>query len=499
MKKFTPIFVFSIILLVGLFTFDDYGQSWDEPDIYRYGEYSLNSYQFFFNPKALPEFDTNLNLYGPAYFMIVASVARNATNPIQIWHLMYFITFLIGGYVFYLFSKRWLSSISALGITLLFVTQPLLWGHAFINPKDIPFMVFFMTSIFLGFEMADVKLKSFRQIIMMLLAGICLGLTISFRVLGPLAGVYVIVYTILKHRLKSFSYIIPYVVVALISSYLTWPYLWKAPIANYVESLKTMSDFPFDAKVLFWRELYFPTELPRNYFLTMFSLQLTEPLLFLIFLGVLSMFVIRKAEPILLFLSWFIIPAFMIMLLRSNLYDNARQLYFLIPPLFIVAGLGLEFIFTRIFLNVKTQIAVITLIILPSIFSMVNLHPYEYVHYNSRVGGVDGAYRQFETDYWSTSFKEAMEYINQNAPQNSRILILNGFDEVARSYARPDLTIVTEETDPNPQLGYDYGLILTRKNQDERRCKNASPVHMVGRGKAIFVIVEEFEVSRFCD
>lgn len=499
MKKYIPTFVFAIILLVGLLTFDNYGQSWDEPDIYRYGEYALNAYQYFFTPNDLPEFDTNLNLYGPAYFMIVAYVARNATNPIQVWHLMYFITFLMGGYIFYLFSKRWLSSISALGVTLLFITQPLLWGHAFINPKDIPFMVFFMASIFLGFEMADANPKSIRKIIMMLVAGIFLGLTISFRVLGPLAGVFVIVYIVAKHRLQAFSYIIPYIVIAVISSYLTWPYLWKAPIANYIESLKTMSDFPFDARVLYWGELYFPTELPRDYFLTILSLQLTEPLLFLILLGVFAMFVIRKAEPILLFTGWFILPVLIVMLLRSNLYDNARQLYFLIPPLCIAAGFGLEFIFTRIFLNIKTQVILIALVILPSIYSIVNLHPYEYVYYNSRIGAVDGAYRQFETDYWSTSFKEAMEYINQNAAQNSRILILNGFDEVASSYARPDLTIVTEETDPNPQLGYDYGLILTRKNQDERRCKNATPVHMIGRGEAIFVIIEKFDDSRFCN
>lgn len=499
MNKYLPIIVFTTILFAGLLTFDNYGQSWDEPDIYRYGEYALNAYQYLFNPKDLPEFDTNLNLYGPAYFMIVAFVARNAPNPIEVWHLMYFITFLMGGYMFYLFSKRWLSSISALGVTLLFITQPLLWGHAFINPKDIPFMVFFMASIFLGFEMADANPKSFRKIMMTLFAGVFLGLTISFRVLGPLAGIFVIVYIISKHRFQSLYHIIPYIFVAGISSYLTWPYLWKAPIANYIESLRTMSDFPFDAKVLYWGELYFPTELPRNYFLTMLSLQLTEPLLFLILLGVFAMFVIRKVEPILLFISWFILPVLLVMLLRSNLYDNARQLYFLIPSLCIAAGFGLEFIFTRIFLNIKTQVVVIAFLILPSIYSIVNLHPYEYTYYNSRIGGVDGAYHQFETDYWSTSFKEAMEYINQNVAKDSRILILNGFDEVAFSYARPDLTIVTEETDQNPQLGYDYGLILTRKNQDERRCKNATPVHTIGRGEAIFVIIEKFDASRFCN
>jgi len=34
---------------------------------------------------------------------------------------------------------------------LYFAYQPLLWGHAFINPKDMPFLVFLTGSIFLGF------------------------------------------------------------------------------------------------------------------------------------------------------------------------------------------------------------------------------------------------------------------------------------------------------------------------------------------------------------
>jgi hypothetical protein len=42
-----------------------------------------------------------------------------------------------------------------MGAVLLFSTQPLIWGHAFINPKDIPFMAFFLGSIALGFQMVD--------------------------------------------------------------------------------------------------------------------------------------------------------------------------------------------------------------------------------------------------------------------------------------------------------------------------------------------------------
>ena len=47
--------------------------------------------------------------------------------------------------------KQW----GAIGAVLLFSTQPLLWGHAFINYKDVPFMAFFLGGIALGLVMVD--------------------------------------------------------------------------------------------------------------------------------------------------------------------------------------------------------------------------------------------------------------------------------------------------------------------------------------------------------
>ena len=45
-------------LLVGFLTVKDYGESWDEADIYRYANYALNAYPFFFHAQNLPAFET---------------------------------------------------------------------------------------------------------------------------------------------------------------------------------------------------------------------------------------------------------------------------------------------------------------------------------------------------------------------------------------------------------------------------------------------------------
>lgn len=506
MKK--PIVILILLsLFVGIFTFKDYGQSWDEPDIYRYADYALNAYQYFFNPQDLLEFDTNLDFYGPAYFMLTAVLARGfmmlfpAWTIVEAWHLVYFLTFLVGVVLLYLLARRWVGELAAFGTAFLFLTQPLLWGHAFINPKDTPFLVFFTASIYLGLRMVDAPPQSFQRWGWMFASGILLGMTISFRVLGPLAGLIVLSIAVIKERQKAFLLAIPYFLIAGITAYLTWPFLWSSPIANYLQSLSIMSEFPFDAMVLFNGTLYPPDLVPRFYFLTLFALQLTEPALFLIAAGVIVLFLSfrqqDKLEPMILFIGWFLLPATAVIVLRSNLYDNARQLYFLLPPLFLASGFALEWLFKR--MEHPISLGVFFLLASgPAVFAITQLHPFEYVYYNSLVGGVNGAVRRFETDYWGTSFKEAMDYVNEVAPEQGRILILTGPDDVARQYARPDLEIVTEETDYDREGNYDYVLILTRKNVNEGRCKQSELVHSVGLDDAVFTFIKKLGPEGLC-
>ena len=70
-------------------------------------------------------------------------------------HLVYFLMFLVGIWAFYQLATRWMSRNAAFGATLLFMTQPVFWGHAFINPKDIPLLSLFLLTVYLGLRMHD--------------------------------------------------------------------------------------------------------------------------------------------------------------------------------------------------------------------------------------------------------------------------------------------------------------------------------------------------------
>ena len=506
--EYTPIIALLILsLIVGVVTVKDYGESWDETTIYPYADYSVQAYQHFLHPQDLKLFsDDVMNFYGPAYFMF-ADASSNliklldpSLSIIAARHFIYFSTFLVCVLLLYLLSRRWMSKWAAFGTALLFASQPLMWGHSFINPKDIPFMTFFLASIYFGLKMLDASPKSKWK--WLIPAGIILGLTISIRVIGPLAGLLVLIYAIIKFPRKIITALPFYGLIAVITLYLTWPYLWKAPITNLLSSIKVMSAFPNIVPVLFMGTVYPANELPRRFFPTLLVLQLTETALILIVIGfMVSLWFFIKGknrEPILLFTGWFLIPTLWIVLMRSNLYDNARQLLFLWPPLFLLAGMGIDQLMTFAKFPIL-KAALLIVVIMPGVFAGIQLHPYEYIYYNSLIGGVPGAYRKFELDYWATSFRESIGYIDQNVKPGSRIVVV-GIRQIAKDYVGLNFSLDVTNRLSIPQEQTYYILATTRANLDLdfANCKNTKMVFAVQRDGALLSYIREIDPGQIC-
>ena len=147
-------------------TFRSYGLSWDEPLFYDYGEALKYAYTpanwFSGNFDVTQSFGSSGSDHanrGPAYLLVAMpffSLWKGlGFDSASAWHLTNFLTFNLGIYLLYRLASKWMSKESALAAAALFTFQPLLWGHAFINPKDIPFLTFFHGAVFFGFEMVD--------------------------------------------------------------------------------------------------------------------------------------------------------------------------------------------------------------------------------------------------------------------------------------------------------------------------------------------------------
>jgi len=171
MKQNYPIVIILVLsLLIGILTLSYYGESWDDLSLQKYAAKSLDAYQTWTQQGVVKISEDDLGNYGPSYVMAVALGTHllSAVVPLSLpdlRHLLYFITYLAGVWAFYALGTRWLTRNAAFGATLLFMTQPILWGHAFMNPKDIPFLAFFLLSLFFGFKMTDaIKPLSFDSL-----------------------------------------------------------------------------------------------------------------------------------------------------------------------------------------------------------------------------------------------------------------------------------------------------------------------------------------------
>lgn len=528
----------AVNVLAGLILFRDYGYSWDEPLFYDYAD--ALGYAYAPNEWLSGNFDLERSFgssgddhktRGPAYLLLargpVDGLETLGLDKASAWHLVNFLFFQLGVYFLYRLALRWMKPPAALAAAALFSWQPLLWGHAFINPKDPPFLVFFLASVCLGFEMVDqlsdktITGRPRRSTILM--PAVLLGITTAIRVLGPLAGLLVLVYAlwVFGKRLIAFvPQLALYGIIALLTMFLTWPFLWGNPVTNFVEVFRLMSDNPTNLSVLFGGEVYRAGELPRRYLPFMVATTLTEPVLPLfvlgIILGYLKLFKRSRSSSaqgadsenswrslrssldsavtrndivsLSLVLLWFVILLSYVLLRRPAMYDGLRHFLFIVPPIFIFSGFVFDFLidYTASWLYA----GVVLLALLPGIVGILRLHPYEYAYYNSFIGGTNGAFRRYETDYWLTCYQEAVEELEQRLDQPATLYV-HREAYIADYYASPDITVhelrgALDQVQPG-----DYALVNTRTNEDRRVFKNAPPVLSIGRGDAIFCIVKQ--------
>lgn len=495
-----------INLIIGLVTFRSYGLSWDEPLFYDYAEALKYAYTpanwFSGNFEVERSFGASGSDHanrGPAYLLIatpfIALLERIGLDLASAWHLVNFLTFQLGVYLLYRLASKWMSKESALAAAALFAFQPLLWGHAFINPKDIPFLTFFLGSIVFGFEMVDAwKPNHPSPFTHILPASLFLGIATSIRILGPLAAILVVIYAIVQKikisdLIKAFWL---YAATSVVIAFALWPYLWLNPLQKVFEVFIFMSDNPTQLNVLFAGENYQAGELPQRYFPMLLAYTLSEPAFVLIASGM--FFGLRRSDnrqrlTLGILLLWFGILAGYILLKRPAMYDGYRHFLFILPPIFIFAGFAFEKIFTRIRSSWQ-KIAIVLATVMFGILPIVQLHPYQYAYYNQFAGGVGGVFRNYETEYWLTCYREAVLGLNQLAEPGAQLFVRREA-YIAAYYAETGITIRDFRTEQNEMRSGDYYLVNTRSNEDLRFLGDQPAVIEVARNGASFCLIKQ--------
>jgi hypothetical protein len=621
-------FILVVVLILGFTLADHYGQSWDDGGNAEYGMLSLQAYM------GSSDFMQNAEdrYYGPLHFMTSALAVKFSNHvfpewhPVDVRHFMNYSAFVVSVVALYALLRSFTGKLAAVITTVLFATQPVLFGQAFINQKDIPFMALFCLAFLIGIRAVEhswsalqtpktenkrvrtlsdlissirhdwgalnirvrvitvfigllvflflldimAKLVIFPQMEELVrdayeghawsplqlafnriaqdayktpidlyldqlqvvynwirvpaclaaiaflvvivrkgfdntwrnlgwkraswhtafgLAGLALGAATAIRVAAPLAGILVTLYLFVNMGRRGIGPAIVYWSVAAVFTYLTWPFLWWDPIGHFLETIQIMGNFPTHA-VFYSGEILESSNLPWHFLPTLLGLQLTEPALLLILVGIpISFLKFRnhKSLRVLLFLVmlWITIPISAVILFNSPIYGNFRQLLFVLPALFILAGLALDKINTLF--HGKFAVVLFTiLLIMPGLLGILRLHPFEYTYYNIFIGGEGGAANSYELDYWCTGYRKAIEFVNAEADDGASVLV-SGPDHLARTFAREDL-IIYADWESVPEI--DYALACSRTLKGDWLYPDMDVVFSVHRGSAEYAHVK---------
>jgi hypothetical protein len=140
--------------------------------------------------------------------------------------------------------------------------------------------------------------------------------------------------------------------------------------------------------------------------------------------------VARGSDPsgtLRLLLAWMAVP-----ILRNSVpgavnFDGIRHFYEFLPAAALIAALGGATL-VRLAAERRRFVAALALVAVTALNmaeAIVRYHPFETAYFNRLVGGLPGAARRFPeaTDYWGSSYRQGMEWLNRNAEPQSALYV----------------------------------------------------------------------------
>lgn len=430
-----------ILLLAGLFVYQDYGVSWDEPMQRDMGnlcyDYVTGQSNDFFNIQ---------NKYHNSTWELINVLPERWLKPDSVAavyasrHLMNYLLFWVSSVFFYLLArqvlkKEWLALVAVL---MLYLT-PRIFAHAFYNSKDIPVLAFFIISVYAG-VMFILKPGWKRMLPLALLSGMAFGMRILGIMIPFLVSFFFIMNIFTRNlQIRDLKWLALYGAVYPLFLYACVPVLWPAPFFHFREAFAMHSHFPYTDTVLFMGDYLLPSELPWYYVPVWIGISV--PVLWqLFFITGLFAAGFRKLTGLFSFLKndwgvllagvWFFAPWLMVLVLHSHLYDEWRHLYFTYPAFILVGLFGVRTVLelTHRYAGKRIQFLVSASLYFVLAWQtvvtaayMFRNHPHQYVYFNLLAGDAENIHRRYEMDYWGLSYKQAWRYLLGEQDEIARV------------------------------------------------------------------------------
>jgi hypothetical protein len=274
-------------------------------------------------------------------------------------------------------------------------------------------------------------------------AALVLGMCMAVRPVALFAGLLVLGFALVRAGPRIAILLAVYFGVAALVAYALWPQLWISPLGFVLASLDRTLQYPQLHRTLVEGVVYASNELPWWYLPELMAIQFTLPAGVLILAGLVpgvrSALGRGPAATAWVLLLWFLGPFVAVVVFKTPIYNYFRHVLFMMPPLFVFAAIPIERLL-RLARAPLVGALLVAAILLPGVLATIRLHPYEYGYFNELVGGVRGVKGRYIPDYWCTSFREAMLFVNAYAPPSAQIAV-TGSEESVSPFAREDLIL----------------------------------------------------------
>ena len=432
-----------LFLLVGLAAAGDYGINYDEGPQRRIARANLDYILGHSDRIATDLYQDRVYSVAFELPLLLAERVLGLEDYSQIHRLRLTLThlfFIVGAFFGYRLAYRLFGNRPLAILALLFLLlHPRIYGHSFVNFKDLPFLSMFLIALYL-------LERAFRKdtIGAFLLLGLAAGLLTNLRIMGLM-----LVAAPLAMRGLDCFYAGPgperkrilltaglFALTAGLTLYAATPYAWANPVDYLVTSLSQTVNHPAVLPQLFQGELLLSNALPPHYTATWFGIT-TPPLILL--LGVVGMAAIAirgirrpgavfrntRMRLLLLLLACFLLPPMAATVLGSNQSEGWRHLFFIYAPFCLLAAYGggwLAAAWARPGRRPAAGMYGLAGVGLGLVLlQMAQIHPLPPVYFNFLVDRTtpERLRTQYDLDYMQLAHRAGLEYLRQRHSQET--------------------------------------------------------------------------------
>lgn len=393
----------------------------------------------------------------------------------------------LGILVLFLFINEAINFPTAMFSAVFLALLPTHFGYLHNNMKDVPDAFAFALAIYLFW-----RLTRYQRLRDLFWAVLAFAFAFNVKINSVMIPVVCLVWFMFKERKKICSILIPsprkstsahprgsfkallsrryrliilFFILSPIAALLVWWPFWKDPLGKLLELPYFYSHNTLNMPVLLFGKIYrsgvnIPWIYPWIYIL------ITTPLAILISFLVGSAVVLfrlfKKNDIYALLLLWLLIPLARYFTPKVSAIDGMRHFMEIIYPLSAIAGIGFYSVFRYLEKRKQKKIGLLifTVVIITLLYNLVKFYPYQISFYNAIIGGVKGAEGKFDIDFWGVPQKEAMLWLDKNAPLNSYVNVIMAQSSAAM-YGRNDLQERMNKRDIEKS---DYTLILNKQS-----------------------------------